>query len=596
MEAQRFSKAIQTISKTSLHENNSDGQLLGHFIEQQDESAFAALVHRHSRMAWGVCRRIVGHHQDAEDAFQAVFLVLARKAASIQPRAMLANWLHGVAQRCAMKARSQAEKRLARERLVTTMPEPETTDRVAWENLESVIDVELANLPEKYRIAIILCDLEGKTGKTVAQQIKIPERTLASRLRTARMMLAKRLARHGTVVSGGALATALSQNVEASVPGLLVESVIKTATQAAATTAVAGLISESVSELTKGVMKAMLLTKLKTLITPLLILVLTGMAAGFFFRQVAGQQPPLSETSATQAREPEDRSGRLLPSPPLREATQKSDPQKDASPSQTEKLRTVAYSVADLVTPFPGIDKRGLDDPFVGGQVNHKTREEWLIEKIMQMVSPKSWAEFGGPGTIEYFPIGNALVVSNTPRVQAQVSYLLETMRRIQEVVIVTDTRFMSISRTSLAKLKKLSPQFKTDGFVVLNDLEAAGLLHVIEKEAGASILQAPRVTSFPGQSIGITIQDDQGRPEFAKLDLRFKTQLATDLQHIDFDLKTKIGKVEISGSTHVVDGESFLRCSVQPGGSCLLALFTPRVLMTFGGEPEKISPPSNSR
>ena len=139
-------------------------------------------MHRHGPLVWGVCRRILAHHQDAEDAFQATFLVLVRKAASIQARTLLANWLYGVAHRTALKARAVAERRARREKQVTTMPEPQCQPRGSWRDLEPLLDQELARLPDKYRVAVLLCDLEGKTGKDAAHQLKIPEVTLASRL------------------------------------------------------------------------------------------------------------------------------------------------------------------------------------------------------------------------------------------------------------------------------------------------------------------------------------------------------------------------------------------------------------------------------
>src|ERR1700682_4542461 len=117
MAGHRLTKVIQSLRRTTLpgEASVSDGQLLDQFIEHQDEYAFAALVQRHSPMVWGVCRRIVAHHQDAEDAFQATFPVLARKATSIRPRALVANWLFGVAQRTALKAKTMAGKRHTRE-------------------------------------------------------------------------------------------------------------------------------------------------------------------------------------------------------------------------------------------------------------------------------------------------------------------------------------------------------------------------------------------------------------------------------------------------------------------------------------------------
>src|ERR1043166_279910 len=280
MAVHRLTQVIQNLRNNSLPDESraADGKLLDHFIEYHDESAFAGLMQRHGPMVWGVCRRIVSHHQDAEDAFQATFLVLARKANSIRPREMVANWLYGVAHRTALKAKTMAAKRYTREKQVTTMPEPAAAEQSAWGNLESLIDQEVANLSDKYRVAIVLCDLEGKKGKDVARQLRIPEGTLASRLRTGRVILAKRLARHGVVLSGGALAALLSQNAaSACAPTVLVTATIKAASlTAAGKTVAAGIISANAAALMEGVMKAMLLTKLKTV---LVMLVVLGMGA-----------------------------------------------------------------------------------------------------------------------------------------------------------------------------------------------------------------------------------------------------------------------------------------------------------------------------
>ena len=158
----------------------TDGQLLASFIEQKDEAAFEALVRRHGSMVFGVCRRVVGNHHDAEDAFQAAFLVLARKAYSIRPRERLANWLHGVALRVAMKVKTITAKRRGREKLVVEMPEPEAAQHDQWPDLQPLLDQELNGLPENYRLPILLCDLEGKTIKDAAQQLGWPQGSRSS--------------------------------------------------------------------------------------------------------------------------------------------------------------------------------------------------------------------------------------------------------------------------------------------------------------------------------------------------------------------------------------------------------------------------------
>jgi RNA polymerase sigma factor (sigma-70 family) len=241
----------------------SDGQLLEGYLSGRDESALAALVQRHGPMVWGVCRRILWNHHDAEDAFQATFLVLVRKAASVASRELLANWLYGVAHQTALKARATAARRCDRERQVTRMPEPAVEEQDLWRDLQPLLDNELSRLPEKYRAVIVLCDLEGKTRKQAARQLRVPEGTVASRLATARRLLAKRLARHGLAVSGGALAAVLAETASAGAPSV-VSGTIKAVTLVAAGQTAEGVISAKVAALTEGVLKAMLLAKLKT--------------------------------------------------------------------------------------------------------------------------------------------------------------------------------------------------------------------------------------------------------------------------------------------------------------------------------------------
>src|SRR6516162_8732683 len=207
MATSQISEVIAHLRRTVLCDGArlTDGQLLEAFISRRDEAALAALVKRHGPMVWGVCRRILRNYHDAEDAFQATFLVLVRKAASIASRELLANWLYGVAQQTALKARTTSANRRARERQVMEMPEPVTTEPDLWSDLQPLLDQELSHLPDKYRVAIVLCDLEGKTRKEAARQLGVPEGTLAARVARARVMLAKRLRRHGLVMAGGAL-------------------------------------------------------------------------------------------------------------------------------------------------------------------------------------------------------------------------------------------------------------------------------------------------------------------------------------------------------------------------------------------------------
>jgi RNA polymerase sigma factor (sigma-70 family) len=249
--------------------NLSDGQLLDCFVARREESAFEILVRRHGPMVLSVCRRVVGNHHDAEDAFQATFLVLVRKAASIQPRELVGNWLYGVAYQTALRAKTIAAKRGARERQVTHMPEAKAVPQGVWLDLQPLLDQELSRLSDKYRVPIVLCDLEGKTRKEAAQLLGVPEGTISSRLARARTMLAKRLTRHGVTVSAGALAAVLSQQAAtAHVPATLVCGTLK----AAGAFAAGGIVSAKIALLTEGVLKAMLISKLKSATALLVIL------------------------------------------------------------------------------------------------------------------------------------------------------------------------------------------------------------------------------------------------------------------------------------------------------------------------------------
>jgi RNA polymerase sigma factor (sigma-70 family) len=280
----------------------TDGQLLDQYLSRRDETAVAALVRRHGPMVWGVCRRILGHH-DAEDAFQATFLVLVRRAASVRPREMVGHWLYGVAYQTALKARATAAKRQARERQVQQMPEPATVPEPApGHDLEALLDQELSHLPDKYRAAIVLCDLGGKTRKEVARQLRIPEGTFSTRLRTARAMLAKRLARHGLAVSGGALAAAFSRQATAGVPASVLFATIKVASLLAAGKAAAGAASANVAGLTEGVLKTMLVTKLKAAALALLAGSLLGLGTtAITYRALASDQGGATDDAATTA-------------------------------------------------------------------------------------------------------------------------------------------------------------------------------------------------------------------------------------------------------------------------------------------------------
>jgi RNA polymerase sigma factor (sigma-70 family) len=237
-----------------------DGLLVERFAGSQDEAAFAALVQRHGPLVWGVCRRVLGRDSDAEDAFQATFLVLARKAGSIGRRASVRSWLYAVAYRVAVRARAAAARRRARERPVADPPaaavaalDPERHE------VRAILDEEVSRLPERQRLPVILCYLEGKTNDEAARELGCPRGTVATHLARARQRLRGRLARRGLALGAGAGAAALAQP---EAPAALLDSTARVATRFAGTVA-PGTTPTNATALAEGVLKAMLLSKLK---------------------------------------------------------------------------------------------------------------------------------------------------------------------------------------------------------------------------------------------------------------------------------------------------------------------------------------------
>src|SRR5262245_53892314 len=238
---------LRTLVEAETAEGLSDGQLLDQFLLRQEGAFLEALVLRHGPMVWGVCVRVLRDHHDAEDAFQATFLVLARRAASVVPREKVGNWLYGVAYQTARKARAMRAKRRMRESQVPDVPESAAPSDAQNDDLSEWLDHELSRLPEKYRTPIVLCELEGKTHGEAAAQLGWPIGTVSGRLSRARAMLAKRLTRRGVSISGGALFVLLAQQTttaSAAVPVSLMKSTITAATLfAAGRAATAGMAS-----------------------------------------------------------------------------------------------------------------------------------------------------------------------------------------------------------------------------------------------------------------------------------------------------------------------------------------------------------------
>src|SRR5207248_3007034 len=224
--ATRLGRHLRRAAGLPDADDPTDGQLLARFLLYKEEAAFADLVRRHGPMVLGVCRRVLGNLADAEDAFQAAFVVVVRKAADLADRGTIGNWLYGVAYHTALKARAAAVKRRTREAAAARAAEAAEPGDTDW---LPVLDQELSRLPDKYREPLVLCELDGRPRKEVAERLGVPEGTLSSRLATGKRMLADRLRRRGLAVPAGGLAALSGDAARAAVPPVLLGATVRAA-------------------------------------------------------------------------------------------------------------------------------------------------------------------------------------------------------------------------------------------------------------------------------------------------------------------------------------------------------------------------------
>jgi RNA polymerase sigma factor (sigma-70 family) len=348
-------EVLRSVALRGEGPERTDADLLEAFVSRRDGAAFEALVGRHGPMVWGVCCRVLGNEADAEDAFQATFLVLVRKGACVVPRALVGNWLYGVAHNTALKARAMSRKRKAKELQAPGRAEPGPSLE-EWCQARALLDEELARLPHKYRALIVLCDLGGKSRKEAARHFGVPEGTVAGRLARARALLANRLARRGVALSAGALILFLAEVAEAHgvPPPLACSLVLQAALCAASRTAPGGSVPPRVAALTEGVIQGMFLSKLKLVTTVLLATALLGGAAGALIAHA-----PRAEGERRAEKGPTAKEGEAPAKAPPRRAKDKPTP---AEQKALDALKAV-YALRD------GEDLKCVKPPFPAARV-----------------------------------------------------------------------------------------------------------------------------------------------------------------------------------------------------------------------------------
>jgi RNA polymerase sigma factor (sigma-70 family) len=301
-----FLRYLRTLTARQATGLLSDQQLLERFLHERSEASFATLVARHGPMVLSVCRRILQHAQDAEDAFQATFLVLARKANSIRKQASLGSWLHGVAYHSAECLKAKARRRAAHERRWTVPPQGDAMGDITWRELRSVLDDELAKLSEQHRAPLVLCYLEGRTQDEAAQQLGWSKNTFRRRLQSARDALGRRLTRRGVTLSASLSASLPADAaVQAALPPLLASTTVRAGMAAATGQATGTLVSVQASALVEGGAGSLLTKKasLAVVVLASLILSVGGLLAhraihGPSFAEAPTAPPALQSQSA----------------------------------------------------------------------------------------------------------------------------------------------------------------------------------------------------------------------------------------------------------------------------------------------------------
>jgi len=285
-------KRVRTLAEVQTGRALADRELLARFVEHQDEAAFTVLIERHGPMVLGVCQRALRNAHDAEDACQATFLVFARKADSIRKTESLSSWLHGIACRIAANLKRSRIRAKKREQRVAS-PIEQSNASANWQEVQTILDEEVADLPERYRGPLLLCYWEGKTRDEAATQLSMTAGKLHGLLERGRELLRDRLTKRGLTLSGALCASMIVAGASNAAldPSLVVASTKAALLLASGGSLTPGLVSINVVTLTQEVLHTMLITKMKIVTASILCAGIAAALIGGSLASVGSAQP-----------------------------------------------------------------------------------------------------------------------------------------------------------------------------------------------------------------------------------------------------------------------------------------------------------------
>jgi RNA polymerase sigma factor (sigma-70 family) len=436
----------------------SEWQLLERYLDQRDEVAFEALVVRHGPMVLGVCRRMLGDSADADDAFQATFLVLVRRARQLGPRDAIGPWLYGVAARVALRARSQAARHRRHEPIAIEFPVIAPLDpRVDAEMLE-VLDQELSRLPSKYRDPLVLCYLEGRTHEEAARDLNWPVGTVKGRLARARNLMRSRLTRRGLAPTAGALASCLAPPSTSVLESPLIGRTVNSSLKLAAGQSVNQVVSVSITSLVEGVLSAMILSKLKWAALAALVTGVAFTSAAVMARQEVKKSDTISADAAAIKPYIDDTPRKVAGVDPLQ------------SPAAVEEARPRTRPVRSDGTPPEGAGA-------IGGEEEGRAKDPRslkILEKLEEPISMSFATETALDDVLKYIK-----QATTTPKYSGIPIYVdplgLQEAERSLNSTVTMDLEGIPLRRTLQLMLTQLGlAYFVEDGILVVTAEDSA--------------------------------------------------------------------------------------------------------------------------